>query len=283
MSTVGVLRPSSIVETRTITAVNSQQWFSTQAASDDTRRQPITFVKLNNLKDNPGAVKKFRRVGRGIGSSKGKTCGKGHKGQKSRSGFKLPHPLFEGGQTPLHKRLPKRGFKARKKPLLPINLGRIQDYIDMGRLPGAGNSFENPLTMRHMVEAGILADNTTQKHGGAKLLSDGKERFRDPLHIVIGRASREAIRVVEEAGGSVTMVHYNARSLRQVLRRPERVKRFYRQARPPPKYQPFYTNWNNRGYLHPAIQMRKWFLDAGKDFEEKFNNIRKEQQVEKEE
>mmetsp|Transcript_15955 Transcript_15955/g.20849 ORF Transcript_15955/g.20849 Transcript_15955/m.20849 type:complete len:307 (+) Transcript_15955:157-1077(+) len=257
-------------------------WFSTRPSEFSLHdRVPVKFLSLNNLHDNPGAIKKYRRVGRGIGSSKGKTSGRGHKGQKSRSGGKV-HPLFEGGQTPLHKRLPKRGMGGRKKTLIPFNLGTLQDFIDMGRFPGVGDSLSNPINMRHMVESGALASNTTWKHGGAKLLADGKDRLKSTVHVVIGRASDEALAAVEALGGSVTCVHYNKKALRQILKPPERIKRFYRQARPPSKYQPFYTNWNNRGYLHPAIQMRNWFQGPGKDFEQNFEEIRTSQEQEKE-
>ena len=236
-------------------------------------RVPVKFLALNNLYDNPGAVKKYRRVGRGIGSSKGKTSGRGQKGQKARGKV---HPRFEGGQTPLYKRLPKRGFKSKNKELAALNLGTLQDYVDMGRLPGIGDSEDNAIHLYHLVEAGIIKGNTTLSRGGVKLLADGKERLSSALHIEIGRASKAAIESVEAMGGTVTTYHYNERALRQLLRGPEHIKD--RRARPPPKYQAYYTKWENRGYLHPYIQLQKWFRNYGQGLDSKFNAIRNRQE-----
>ncbi|KAL7574856.1 hypothetical protein ACA910_010692 [Epithemia clementina (nom. ined.)] len=248
--------------------------FSSPVQDDkEKKRIPVKFLKLNNLHDNPGAVKPYRRVGRGIGSSKGKTSGRGHKGQKARSGGSIPI-WYEGGQTPLHKRLPKRGFKAVKKELVAVNLGTIQDYAEMGRIPGVGESENNPINMYHLIGAGILKSNTTLKRGGMKLLADGKERFTLPLHFLVGWASGEAIKTVEAAGGTVTTFHYNKRALLQLLR--GKIKD--RRARPPPKYQPYYTSWNKRGFLHPAIQLRKWFQKSHESLKTKFDELRQHQE-----
>mmetsp|Transcript_111459 Transcript_111459/g.228216 ORF Transcript_111459/g.228216 Transcript_111459/m.228216 type:complete len:235 (-) Transcript_111459:1057-1761(-) len=105
------------------------------APQTDPPQEFVPVLKLNMLQDNPGAVKKKRRIGRGIGSSKGKTSGRGHKGQKARAGGSIPL-TFEGGQTRFFKLLPKRGFtnKRHKADMLSLNVGTIQDYIDMGRL-----------------------------------------------------------------------------------------------------------------------------------------------------
>lgn len=212
----------------------------------------VTFLGLNNLADNPGAVKRGRRVGRGIGSSKGKTCGKGHKGQKSRSGGG-PSPLFEGGQTPLYKRLPKRGFtNNHAEPMVPINIGTIQDYIDMGRLKP--NENDEPWTMKDLVKAG-MTNNTSIKYG-VKLLAKGKERLRDAIKIEISRASNGAIEAVESVGGEITTVHYNKLALRALLK-PEKFDVIPKRARPPPKLMQYYTDNDNRGYLSPEIQLKK--------------------------
>lgn len=237
----------------------------------------IQFLRLNTLHDNPGAVKKKRRVGRGIGSSKGKTCGRGHKGQKARSGGNI-HPLFEGGQTKLWKLIPKRGFNNARHAIemLPINIGTIQNYVDMGRLDAS-----EEITLRQLQLAGLFKANAV-KHG-VKLLADGKERLRQPLQIKVSRASKSAINAIETAGGTVTTIHYNRLALRALLR-PEKFingegpTQFPRQARPPPKLQPYYTNWKNRGYLNPAVQMRTWFQKQNNpDLEDKFHVIRKNQ------
>eukprot|EP00934_Nitzschia_sp_Nitz4_P005980 Nitzschia sp. Nitz4//scaffold44_size153857//130452//131604//NITZ4_002744-RA/size153857-processed-gene-0.168-mRNA-1//-1//CDS//3329552226//5970//frame0 len=227
--------------------------FSSVASSPEV----VSVLKLNMLQDNPGAVQKKRRIGRGIGSSKGKTSGKGHKGQKARAGGSIPIG-FEGGQTKLYKLLPKRGFtnKRHKQEMLPVNLGTIQDYIDMGRLPQAESGV---LNIKDLVDAGIATPSSI-KHG-MKLLSTGKERLTTPLQIEISRASEEAIKAVEEAGGEVTTVHYNRLALRALLK-PHKFIQLPKFARPPPKLQPYYTNWHrNRGYLSVQAQMRALLKD----------------------
>jgi len=211
-------------------------------------------------------------VGRGIGSSKGKTCGKGHKGQKSRSGGG-PSPRFEGGQTPFYKRIPKRGFTNKHaQPMVPINVGTLQDYIDMGRLKVSNELNQQPLTMKDLVEAGITK-NSSIKHG-IKLLAKGKERLRSPIKIEISRASTSAIEAIEKAGGEITTVHYNRLALRALLK-PEKFEVIPKRARPPPKLMQYYTDYDKRGYLSPEVQLKKvkeMLGDAGADKVSKSNN-----------
>jgi large subunit ribosomal protein L15 len=243
------------------------------------QQQAVSFLRLNNLQDNPGAVQKKRRVGRGIGSSKGKTSGRGHKGQKARSGGSI-HPTFEGGQTRFFKLLPKRGFNnARHETLmLGINLGTIQTYIDMGRLDA-----NRCLTLYDLQRAGLFKPNAIQH--GVKLLGDGA--IKQPVMIQCSRASQSAIRTVEQAGGFVTTMHYNQLALRALLRPQKFVRGLVpRQARPPPKLQPYYTSWKNRGYLNPVVQMRQWLdntinpSSAGNDgWQDKFERILAEKQI----
>jgi len=213
----------------------------------NTHHDKIQIIRLNNLRDNPGSVKKSRRVGRGIGCSKGKTCGRGHKGQKARSKVK---PTFEGGQTTFIKRLPKSGFrnKTHAKAMTPINVGTIQDYIDMGRL-----SIHGIITMKELVQAGICKNSAIPY--GIKLLGKGKSRFHSEITIEISRASKMAIATIEQAGGKITTVHYNRLALRALLK-PEKFDILPKRARPPPKYMNYYRSWDNRGYLSPEIQMR---------------------------
>lgn len=239
--------------------------------------EPITFLKLNNLRDNPGAVTKKRRVGRGIGSSKGKTCGRGHKGQKSRAG-KGVHPTFEGGQTKFYKRLPKIGkmknarFKLR---LIPLNVGKVQDFVTMGRLKASRS--DGVITMRDFVNAGIFPASSVKD--GVKLLGDGKEFVTSKLHIEVPWASASAIEAIEAAGGYVTTVHYNRLAVRALLKphkfpmKPESMiagepgegdemdaadmHLLPRRARPPPKYMPYYTDYAKRGYLNPRVQLER--------------------------
>lgn len=243
--------------------------FSLNAATkEETKRQVVIPLRLNNLRDNPGAVHNKRRVGRGIGSSKGKTSGRGHKGQKSRSGGNI-HPLFEGGQTKLHKLIPKRGFnnKVHATPMVPINVGTLQMYIDMGRLDPS-----REIGIREMQLAGIFKANAV-KHG-VKLLGSGG--LKQPVHLQVNRASQSSVAAVENAGGSVTTVHYNRLALRYLLR-PQKFIEPPRFARPPPKFQPYYTNMKNRGYLNPVIQMKKW-LAKNPQYNEQFEKILKANQ-----
>jgi large subunit ribosomal protein L15 len=244
--------------------------------------EPITYLTLNTLRDNPGAVKKARRVGRGIGSSKGKTCGRGHKGQKSRSGGGV-HPTFEGGQTKFYKRMPKIGIMKNanfKLDLVPLNVGKVQDYITMGRLKAERK--DGVLTMRDFVNAGMMPSSSIKT--GVKLLGDGKEYIKDAILIEVPFASASAISAIENAGGYVTTVHYNRLALRAHLKphkfpsKPEiLLEREYggehgmsiadldvhdthllpRRARPPPKYMPYYTDYSKRGYLNPRVQLER--------------------------
>jgi large subunit ribosomal protein L15 len=257
---------------------NPLQTIASRLASSATSQQPqheqevIQFLRLNNLQDNPGAVKKKRRVGRGIGSSKGKTSGRGHKGQKARSGGSIPL-TFEGGQTKLYKLLPKRGMKNKvhEAPMVPLNLETLQNYVEMGRIDATRR-----ITLLDLQMAGLFKSNAV-KHG-VKLLADGKEHLKQPLDLLVSRASEAAIDAVEQAGGLVTTTHYNRLALR-VLLRPHRYQdKFIRQARPPPKWQPYYTNWKKRGYLHPAVQLRE-FLQSRPELESRFEEeIRKQQE-----
>jgi large subunit ribosomal protein L15 len=151
-------------------------------------------MKLNEIKDNPGAHYRAKRVGRGIGSGKGKTAGHGGKGQLGRSGVALNG--FEGGQTPLHRRLPKRGFnnKIFRKDYKIVNLGRLQQAIDAGRL-----GTEGTITATTLVASGILR----RVGDGVRLLAEGE--LKAAITIEAAHASRAAIAAVEAAGGRVVV------------------------------------------------------------------------------
>ena len=150
-------------------------------------------IKLNELRDNPGARKSRMRVGRGIGSGKGKTSGRGQKGQKSRSGVAVKG--FEGGQMPLHMRLPKRGFNNPfGKDYAEINLGQIQKLIDAGKLD-AGKTIDHAA----LKEAGVARGG---KHG-VRLL--GKGELTTKATFKVDGASKGALAAVEKAGGSVEL------------------------------------------------------------------------------
>jgi len=151
-------------------------------------------MKLNEIRDNPGAHYRAKRVGRGIGSGKGKTAARGGKGQTARSGVALNG--FEGGQTPLHRRLPKRGFDNSmfRKDFKVINLGRLQAALDEGKLTS-----ERPLDASALVECGLLR----RLGDGVRLLAKGK--LRTAITIEVVGASKAAIAAVENAGGKVIL------------------------------------------------------------------------------
>jgi large subunit ribosomal protein L15 len=151
-------------------------------------------MKLNQLADNPGAHKTRMRVGRGIGSGKGKTGGRGVKGQKSRTGVRIKG--FEGGQMPIHRRLPKRGFvNIHARKLNEVNLGRVQEAIDSGVLDAA-----KPVTIDVLVEAGVLS----KKKGGVRLLGGGELKIKASFEV--WGASKSAKEAVEKLGGSVKVL-----------------------------------------------------------------------------
>ena len=159
-------------------------------------------MKLNELRDNEGATKNRMRVGRGIGSGKGKTAGRGVKGQKARTGVSIKG--FEGGQMPLHRRLPKRGFNnIHAADLNEVNLGRVQEAVDAGKLDAAA-----PVTLEALVAAGVLA----RPRDGVKLLGVGEITAK--LTFAVTRASKTAIEAVEKAGGSVSVVFASGVSTR---------------------------------------------------------------------
>jgi large subunit ribosomal protein L15 len=149
-------------------------------------------MKLHELRDNPGATKKRTRVGRGPGSGKGKMGGRGIKGQKSRSGVAIKG--FEGGQMPLHMRLPKRGFnKPNRKKFAVVNLGLVQKFIDAKKLDAKGDITEDAL-----IASGLVR----RKLDGIRILAKGE--FSAKVKLVVTGASKGAIEAVEKAGGSLT-------------------------------------------------------------------------------
>ncbi len=149
-------------------------------------------MKLNQLSDNPGARKAPKRVGRGIGSGLGKTSGKGHKGQKSRSGAAIKG--FEGGQMPIHRRLPKRGFtNIFAKRYVAVNLGRLQQAIDAGKLDAKA-----PIDAATLKAAGVVKN----ARDGVRLLAKGDLKAK--VNVTVAGASKAAVAAVEKAGGKVT-------------------------------------------------------------------------------
>jgi large subunit ribosomal protein L15 len=151
-------------------------------------------MNLNEIADNPGASRPRMRVGRGIGSGKGKTCGRGVKGQKARTGVAIKG--FEGGQMPLHRRLPKRGFR---NPFTihynEVNLGRIQAAVDAGKLDPSAT-----VTAESLIAAGVCA----KLLDGVKILGNGALAAK--LAFEVAAASKSAVAAIEAAGGSIVLL-----------------------------------------------------------------------------
>jgi large subunit ribosomal protein L15 len=152
-------------------------------------------MKLNEISDNAGSRKGRMRIGRGIGSGKGKTGGRGGKGQTARTGVRIKG--FEGGQMPLHRRLPKRGFRNVKfaRKLNEVNLGTLQEAINAGKIDVAGK-----IDAAAMVKAGILR----RVKDGVRLLGSGEIKAK--VTVAVFGASKSAVAAVEKAGGSVEIL-----------------------------------------------------------------------------
>ena len=151
-------------------------------------------MKLNEVKDNAGATRNAKRVGRGIGSGTGKTSGSGHKGQKARSGVSING--FEGGQMPIHRRLPKRGFNnIFRKDYVEVNLGTLQAAIDAGKLDAG-----KPVDAAALVGAGVIS----KPRDGVRILGKG-ELTAKKIEIHAAGASKSAVAAVEKAGGKIVL------------------------------------------------------------------------------
>ena len=152
-------------------------------------------MKLNEIADRPGARKNRLRIGRGIGSGMGKTGGRGGKGQTARSGVRIKG--FEGGQMPLHRRLPKRGFRNTSFAirLNETNIGKLQAAIDAGLI-----DIKSPIDVAAMVKGGLMR----RAKAGVKLLGDGE--LKSKVDLTVHGASKSAIAAVEKAGGSVKIL-----------------------------------------------------------------------------
>ena len=151
-------------------------------------------MKLNEIKDNEGSRHSRIRVGRGIGSGKGKQSGRGGKGQTARSGVRIKG--FEGGQMPLHRRLPKRGFwNPFSTDYNEVNLGRIQEAVESGKLDAAAL-----VTLESLIAAGVVS----KPRDGVKLLGNGEIKAK--LAFEVAGASKSAVAAIEAAGGSVKLL-----------------------------------------------------------------------------
>ncbi len=151
-------------------------------------------MKLNGISDNPGSSKERMRVGRGIGSGKGKTAGRGVKGQKARTGVAIKG--FEGGQMPLHRRLPKRGFwNPFSTDYNEVNLGRIQQAVEAGKLDANAT-----VTLESLIAAGVVS----KPRDGIKVLGQGELTAK--LTFEVAAASKSAVAAIEKAGGAIKLL-----------------------------------------------------------------------------
>jgi large subunit ribosomal protein L15 len=233
--------------------------FSTGAATAPASSSHHVPLELNSLAPNSGATHQKRRVGRGIGSGRGKTSRRGVKGQKARSGGSIALG-FEGGQTPLHRRMPKRGFKnGPDESFDTVSVEKILMYMAMGRLhcPSPSDS-PRLITMKELQDAGVV----NKIKNGVKLLGTQKSRVglpppfdKVPLHLEVSAATTSAIKAVEGMDGTVTCAHFNRLALRALLK-PHKFAILPRRARPPPRLMPRFLDFERRGYLSPLVQQR---------------------------
>lgn len=218
------------------------------------------ILSLDRLTVIPGSRKKRKRVGRGVGSGRGKTSTYGHQ-------FSASTPRqFEGGQTAFWKRMPKSGFKnPNARDLAYLNVGKLQQFIEQGRLVVPGSP-EQPaqITMRDLRLAGLVSSVKE----GIKLLANDKDTLKTPLHLEVSMASASAIQAVEAAGGTVTCAHFNPLALRALLK-PYKFTLLPLRARPNPKIIGYYLDHEKRGYLSPEVQIRNLKLFGAVTSEER--------------
>ena len=170
-------------------------------------------MRLNELKDNSGSRKSRTRVGRGIGSGKGKTAGRGHKGQKSRSGVAIKG--FEGGQMPIHMRLPKRGFNNyTKKKYTEITTGKLQSYIDNGFL-----KIDKEITETDFVSSCSIKKSPN----GFKLLNKGE--LKSKINLSISKATKSSIELIQSLGGNINILETpKTKRNRKVIKKTNKTK-----------------------------------------------------------
>ena len=170
-------------------------------------------MRLNELKDNPGSRKVRVRIGRGIGSGMGKTGGRGGKGQTARSGVSIGG--FEGGQMPLHRRLPKRGFsKLNRKAWNEINLGRLQAAVEAGQLDA-----KQPIDVKALIAAGLVR----RPLDGLRLLGDGE--LKAALTLTVDHATASAKAAVEKAGGTIKLIEKKVLAADEAKRKKSAAKK----------------------------------------------------------
>ncbi|CAH6719403.1 54S ribosomal protein L10, mitochondrial [[Candida] jaroonii] len=226
---------------------------------------PLSLIRnsstyLGKLAPNVGAVDGYKRLGRGQASGKGKTAGRGQKGQKARG--KVPR-WFEGGQTPFFKRFPIIGFKRpHKKIYNELNLERIQEFWNNGRIPLKSGEL---LTMKVMKECGLVTGSIKD---GVKVLGNGKDEYTVPLNIESSKASAGAVKSIEGIGNSFTAKYYTKLGLRAHIY-PETflLKKGYipLEARPTHRRDiQYYSSEEKRGYLlqNPDLLLKHRYADG---------------------
>lgn len=262
---------------RMITLPQQKSYIQTRTFSNTSTKSAESiesFASLSIGSLQPLLPKKQRkRLGRGQGSGRGGTSTKGHKGQKARAGNGKPTPGFEGGQTPIMRRFPKRGFtNSFAKEYVPLSVGRIQDWIDQGRLDP-----NQPITARELLESSCIHSCKD----GIKLLAGMTNKVRTPIHLIVSRASSTAINLVEAAGGSIVCKYYTATTL-QALTKPHK----YFDRLPPRDAVPinkrellYYASKARRGYLADRVpEIREPKLTVNKAKEKNFEAVSNEPQ-----
>ena len=216
-------------------------------------KNEIGPLALNQIRDNVGARKKKKRVGRGVGSGRGRHCGRGMKGKRARAGN---HGMLrrDGGQARLQKILPKVGHYRPRRSYAYLNLHRLQEAVQRGRLPVPP---DRPIDVKDLFDAKLIT--LRQKQQGVKLLGRGADDFNQRLNVEVQLASQRSIDAIEQAGGKIRSVYYNRLTLRAKLK-PQKFERAAvgrrggdmrpRPALPPPQLmRDVYLSERHRGYL----------------------------------
>ncbi|XP_071964312.1 large ribosomal subunit protein uL15m-like [Antedon mediterranea] len=220
-------------------------------------------IRIDNVKDNPGARKQEKRRGRG--QTRGKRSGRGHKGQRQRG---IPPRLgYEGGQSPFYLSVPKEPYYAGhhlRRQYLPVSLHMLQYLVDMGRL-----NPEEPVDLTSLVNARAVTIDIIKKHYGVQLVSEGKDEFQAQLNIEVQWATEDVIAAVERNSGVITLGFYDLQSV-EALAHPliffQRGLPIMRRSLPPKDLVDFYTNPENRGYLSDPEKVRKARFDLAQKF-----------------
>ncbi|KAJ3255351.1 YmL10 [Chytriomyces hyalinus] len=210
---IGALCPTPIVM-RAVMPVSPLRGYVTPGPGSKSRRVPVPVgvkptIGAYSIKDNPGARKKKKRVGRGLGGGRGKTSGRGHKGYNARASKSRPVPGFEGGQAGILKAIPQLGNNKGSKPKIArVHLDTIQHWIDRGRL-NAGSV----IGIRELVESGCIK---TVKDG-VVILARGGQFLKSKIELQVTHASQRSIALIEAQGGSVTCFDYDRKTIRALL------------------------------------------------------------------